>query len=179
MKFEYEDITFRAISSKDHEFLYNMRMNKNITDNLFSCMPYSYEEHVKNLEKMQNDPTKKYLMVFLNDEKPVGLFRIVDIDYRSRKAEVGGDIVMCEQGKGYGKKMWATGIAFCTQELNLRKLYLYVFVFNKKAKKIYNIIGFKETGLMEKHVYRNGQYHDVSYMEYFKDNKDCEHKDEK
>ena len=56
---------------------------------------------------------------------------------------------------------------FCRREMNLHKLKVSVFAFNEAAIRCYEKNGFTREGVLEKEVFRDGQYQDVVLMARF------------
>ena len=53
------------------------------------------------------------------------------------------------QNKGYGRKALELGIQYLREHFDVSEIYTGVIPGNIKAKKLYESIGFKETGLVE------------------------------
>jgi len=66
--------------------------------------------------------------------------------------------------KGLGTEAVRILIEFAFGELNVNKIKLQVFSFNKRAIRSYEKNGFKIEGVLREEVYRNGQYYDEIVM---------------
>lgn len=53
------------------------------------------------------------------------------------------------QGRGYGKAALEMGIAFLKERFRVNEIYTGVIPGNKTAQKLYESVGFEETGLVE------------------------------
>ena len=53
------------------------------------------------------------------------------------------------QGRGYGKRALELGIAFLKERFNIREVYTGVLPENHTARKLYQSVGFEDTGLYE------------------------------
>lgn len=69
-----------------------------------------------------------------------------------------------EQNKGYGTIAMNALLKFIFLQLNLHKVYLYVFEENKKAIKVYEKCGFKVEGRLIEEVYKDGSFHNYLRM---------------
>ena len=72
-------------------------------------------------------------------------------------------------GKGYGSDALKVLIRFIFEEVNIYKIKLNVFSFNKRAISCYKKLGFKEEGILKDELYRNGKYFDIIPMALFKE----------
>ena len=92
-------------------------------------------------------------VVFLNHIHPVhrtGEFGITlaDPDYR---------------GKGLGRDALLTILSYGFNELNLNRIWCEVYS-NNSSINLYRKIGFKQEGVLRKHIYKNGEYLDSIMM---------------
>ncbi len=92
--------------------------------------------------------------------KSVGLFKITNIDWISRKADVAWDVFKDCRGKGLGKLLVVAGVSFCRNIFNLRRLDAEILKTNIASQKCAMCAGFKEEGCKKKAIYRNGEYLD-------------------
>jgi len=103
------------------------------------------------------------------DNKLVGGTSIFDINWTSRSAATGISIYNPDYwGKGYGQESMNLILGFAFQILNLNRVELETFDFNKRAQKCYLKVGFKEVGRRRKACFIDGQYHDDIIMDILK-----------
>lgn len=96
-----------------------------------------------------------------------GLF---DINWTSRSAMAGVSIYNPEYwGKGYGQETMNLLLNFAFRILNLNRVELETFDFNKRAQRCYRKVGFKEVGRRRKACYIDGEYHDDVIMDILKE----------
>jgi len=104
------------------------------------------------------------------DAKLVGGISLFRIDWTSRSAMLGISVYNSENwGKGYGQESVNVILDFAFQTLNLNRVELKTFDFNKRAQKCYLKVGFKEVGRRRKACFIDGQYHDDVIMDILKD----------
>ena len=102
----------------------------------------------------------------ITDNKLIGGTGLFNIDWTSRSAEVGISIYNPEYwGKGYGVESLNLILGFAFRDLNLNRVGLEVFDFNKRAHKCYLKAGFKEMGRRRKARFIDGKYHDSIVMD--------------
>lgn len=64
-------------------------------------------------------------------------------------------------GKGYGYEAMQLALAFAFNELNLHRVQLTVFSYNKRAMALYEKLGFQREGVYREFLQRNGKRHDM------------------
>ncbi|WP_313584252.1 GNAT family N-acetyltransferase [Lacrimispora sp.] len=55
-------------------------------------------------------------------------------------------------------------LEYAFSELNLHRVFLNVFSFNKRAIKLYEKMGFMHEGVLRQVFYRGGDWHDIVIM---------------
>ncbi|MEA2089520.1 MAG: GNAT family protein [Thermoproteota archaeon] len=104
------------------------------------------------------------------DNKLIGGTGLFSIDWTSRSAMVGISIYNPEYwGKGYGQESMNLILGFAFRNLNLNRVELDTFGFNKRAQKCYLKVGFKEVGRRRKARFIDGRYHDDIIMDILKE----------
>lgn len=105
------------------------------------------------------------LAIANNEDLPIGLVNLVQIDWHARNAEFSMQIGdQSYWGKGIGK--WATNtmVRHGFHNLNLHRIYLTVLPENEKAVRIYQKVGFREEGVLRQTIYKDGGYRDLVLM---------------
>ncbi len=167
----FKDIAFRVIEKEDLEILRKLHNDPTTWTNLFNIDFVDEEgqlEWWQNLHKKKDD--KRYVICFA--DKPaeiIGRLRIQNINYLHNNCEVGVDIMPEYRGKGYGKKSYEMLLEFLFKHFNMNMVYLKVADFNPNAKKLYEKVGFKETGRLPQFYYRHGKYWDYVLMSITRD----------
>ena len=70
-------------------------------------------------------------------------------------------------GKGYGTDALKVLVKFIFEQMNMNKIKLNVFSFNKRAIRCYEKCGFQVEGILKQELFRDGQYHDEYVMALF------------
>ena len=95
----------------------------------------------------------------------IGTIGLHKVDWKNRNAELGIAIWKKEYwGRGYGTDAIIALLKYAFHELNLHRVYLRVYNFNKRAIRCYEKAGFKKEGVMREAFWRNGEWHDTILM---------------
>ena len=121
--------------------------------------------------KNSNDTNQKLFGIYLysNDEKLIGISRLMFIDFESLVAELG--IYIGEkklQNKGYGSIALKKTIEYGFNILKLNKIYLKVLESNQRAINLYSKNNFEIEGCLKDHSCNEKKFEDVIYMSIFK-----------
>lgn len=96
-----------------------------------------------------------------------GYVLITSIDTINRNAVFGINISKMFQGQGVGAAAMQHVKTFCSDQLFLRKLVLYVRADNHRAIALYERAGYKTVGRLVNHTEVDGDYFDSNVMEVF------------
>ncbi|MDO4483360.1 MAG: GNAT family protein [Clostridia bacterium] len=99
----------------------------------------------------------------------VGRCGITRVDWKNGLAELAMMIGTPYRGRGYGSEAMELLTDFCFREMNLHKLKVTVFAFNKAAIRCYEKNGFHQEGLLKKEIFRDGAWQDVVIMARFRE----------
>lgn len=66
-----------------------------------------------------------------------------------------------DRGQGYGREAMELALRFAFDELNLHRVCLTVFSYNKAAIALYERLGFQREGTYREHLLRDGQRYDM------------------
>ena len=175
-----KQVKLRAVEEKDLKFLHELRQDTLIQKNLKFYWPISMANQIKWFNKLTDSKENKLLIIEAIDReyeqpaiqhitwKAIGNARIQHIDHFNKTAEIGLDICEDFRGKGLGSLAFKEIMNFCFENLAMRKLYLYVFYFNKAGMAVYKKHGFKIEGKLKKHLFKNGKYEDLILMSKFR-----------
>lgn len=103
------------------------------------------------------------------DHYNFGVFKLFNIDWQSRRAEVGWDVFQDYRGKGKGKKLVEAGVAFAFEILNLRRLDAQILVTNEASLKCAEAAGFVIEGRQRQTIFKKDQYVDNLILGVLKD----------
>lgn len=136
--------------------------------------PIGIEEEQRWYEDLLKDNSRKVYAIRIVDGDYIGNLQLSNIDLHDRKAELG--ILIGEKnlwGKGYGTEAVELAVRLAFEGLNLNRVYLRTLTSNKRARRCYEKVGFKEEGILRQDGFCKGKYADrVIYSilaeEYFK-----------
>jgi len=94
----------------------------------------------------------------------IGGCGINEVNQKSRHATIGILIGSEHQNMGFGTEAMQLLVDFCFMEMNMHKVKLHVFDFNKRAVRCYQKVGFQQEGLLKEELYRKGRYNDEILM---------------
>ena len=127
------------------------------------------EEELWFQEILKKPTDERPFIIEIPDEssiyKPIGDCEFSNFDWRSRKAEVGISIgEKSYWGHGYGTDAMRVLVNYGFNMLNLNRISLKVFSFNKRAIRSYEKVGFTVEGTLREEIYKDGKYVDVLVM---------------
>ena len=164
--YKYRDIIFRVIEKSDLETL---RVLHNDPDTYLYLYNIDFVDEADQLEWWQNLHKKKndrrFALCFAeNPETVFGRLRVQNINYIHNNCEIGVDILPQFRRKGLATKSYRMALEFLFSHYNMNMVYLRVADFNPEAKKVYERIGFIQTGLLPQYFYRFNKYWDYLIM---------------
>lgn len=131
--------------------------------NLYS--PISKAEEEGWFEAHLGDESSRVFAIETPEGLAIGNIGLHQIDWKNRNAMLG--IVIAEKkywGRGFGTDAVRALLRFAFDEMNLHRIYLWVFAFNERAFRCYQKSGFQQEGLAREMLFRDGQYHDAIHM---------------
>jgi RimJ/RimL family protein N-acetyltransferase len=158
-----EKIKLRAIGKEELGLITRWLNNEEITHYMvYGQRPNNEEQVMEWFQREQFKPENVvFMIVDLNNEKPIGFLGLYNIDPVAHKAEF--RILIGEEnflGKGYGTEATKLITFYGFDRLNLNRIYSGYVSENKKAEGAYKNAGYSQEGIFKDDVYRNGRYYD-------------------
>jgi RimJ/RimL family protein N-acetyltransferase len=128
-------------------------------------MPMSQAEEERWFERRLEDHDGIIFGIETLDAKLIGNLGLEGIDWKNRHAVFG--IVIGEKeywGQGYGTEAITALLGFAFKEMNLHRIRLSVYEYNKRAVRCYEKCGFKLEGRLRQARFHDGQYYDELVM---------------
>jgi len=119
-----------------------------------------------------NDREKNFVIeaVGKKDQGAIGMISLLNINWRSRHAEI-GRLLLGEsrfRGLGYAPEAALLVGEYAFDHLNLHKLYCDVLASQTRAISMYRKFGFVDEGIRREHVFKRGSYEDVIVLAHFR-----------
>ncbi len=164
-----EKVVLRGLELHDAKELHKYVNDWEVRQYLGMFYPFSEieeEEFVKNSwERRKNGTDFIFGICEKESGQLIGTIGLHKVDWKNRNAELGIAIWKKEYwGRGYGTDAIKTLLKYAFHELNLHRVYLRVYDFNKRALRCYEKAGFKKEGVMREAFWRNGEWHDTILM---------------
>lgn len=96
--------------------------------------------------------------------KIAGIISLSDFNWPNRRAMLSIALGKDFQRKGYGTESTKMLVDYGFKNLQLHKISLEVYEFNKEAIKMYERLGFVKEGHYRKHSFKDGKYVDLIFM---------------
>lgn len=165
MIFKGEKIILRPVELSDIDQLLNIN-DIDVRQTLLSVFPLNRvreEEWVRSLYSSERNVV--FGIVPLNQETLIGTTGLHRIDWVNRLAEFG--ITITDKrfwNMGFGTEATKLTLKYAFEYLNLNRVSLNVYEYNKRAIHVYEKCGFVYEGRLRKARYLAGQYHDILIM---------------
>ncbi|NUM52510.1 MAG: GNAT family N-acetyltransferase [Candidatus Hydrogenedentes bacterium] len=106
-------------------------------------------------------PMGVYFMADSPKYGPVGLFSVVGTSWRNRSCNI--DSYICEQRRNgmFGTVAFYRVLEYCFQVLNMNRINIYIYGFNTRSWRLFELTGAKQELVLREHVAREGQLHEM------------------
>ena len=165
-------VRLRAFEQSDldtnHAFVNDFETLKGMLSGL--PLPASYADERRWLDQQTSYTRGEYQFAVEDGGGDlVGRCGLIRVDWKNRLGEIGIMIGTPYRGRGYGTEAMELLCRFAFREMNLHKLKVSVFAFNKAAIRCYEKNGFVQEGLLKAEIFRDGAYQDVVELARFTD----------
>ena len=165
-----DTIILRPVEKTDLERLVTWRNDPSISKYFFNVFPLSMAGQENWFEDLLGREDKRLFIIDTTEKVPIGTVGLDNIDFKNQRAEFGSLLIQpSHQGKGFALDATMTLLRFAFDHLNLNRIYLQVFNWNKPAIKLYLRCGFQEEGLLRQSVYKDGGFQDILLMAVLRD----------
>lgn len=171
---QYEPIKFlegrriylRPIEDEDLDLFYSTLWDKEGRKLTGTQTVFSRSGVQKWFENISADNSRIDLIICLQENnQPIGELAMLHINHQNRNAIVRISLFNREfWGNGYGTEAMSQLLNFGFEILNLHRVGLDVYSFNKRAIKAYEKLGFKREGVIRDEIFYDGEYHDSIIM---------------
>lgn len=168
MLFHSSRIMFRKITADDAELYHTWRNDLEVMQSTQPDLDIHSFQATRDFvdEVILGSPSSKsYLILEKQSQIPIGITSLIHIDLKNRNAECIIDLgEKSYWGKGYGREAMQLLLEYAFLEMNLHRVSLRVFSFNKRAINLYEKLGFQYEGSSRQALFRNGKWHDIIQM---------------
>lgn len=160
-----DKVYLRALEPEDLDFILEVENAEDFWEISATRVPYSRFLIKKYLQNSHRDiyDVKQLRLVICNrdDDTPIGLIDVFDLEPKDRRAALGIIIVNEEnRGKGYGAEVLSLISKYCFTHLGLHQLYANVTADNLTSIKLFEKSNYKSVGTKKDWVLVNGKFKD-------------------
>jgi RimJ/RimL family protein N-acetyltransferase len=164
-----ERIRLRSIERGDLPHYVEWLNDPEVIEGLVMNVPFSLDDETRWFENLANRPAEERpLAIEIRDGegwKLIGSCGFHEIDWKGRAAEVGIAIGhKASWNQGYGTETMRLMLQYGFETLNLNRIFLRVYEYNRRAVRSYEKAGFVLEGRMRQARYHAGKYHDEYIM---------------
>lgn len=166
-------VRLRELRKEDLEVINEIANEEDVIINLSTRIPAPmplgveqswFEGYIKNFGK-----DFVQFVIEKQDGTAIGKCGTGHIDWKNACATVWIFIGKDEnRGKGYGTEALSLFVSFIFEEMNMNRVQLLVFDYNKRAISSYEKIGFVVEGEYKQEIFRYGRYNNVYQMSILK-----------
>lgn len=156
----YYDLTLRKAHKNDLKNMLELKLE--VHSNHHRVALLNETDQIKWFDSLDQDvyQPKNLVLIGIDLDIDVGVFFISNINYINGTCDVGYDIYKQHREKGFGTRLVKSGIDFCKNILNLRKLNLEILEHNMASIKVCLKNNFVYEGTKIKQIYKQGKYID-------------------
>lgn len=162
--YRFEDVRLRKFRFEDIPLKIKWINDPANNRYLHYDLPLEYEKTCRWYEAIK-DREDRFDAVVEYLGEPVGLFGLLNIDYKNKKAEdysLIGDLSV--KGKGIGAKAGILNVIHGFHDLGLNKIYGYIEAGNTASVRRWTRMGGSVEGLLKESRYSGGQFIDEYFV---------------
>ena len=160
--FQTARLEIRLISEKDIEDVRLLHNDFSTLKWLTDTSIVTEAEQIKWFQSLKNNERhRRYVARTIADSKIVGVFRLDDIDFQNKSAQVGLDIEKIFRQKGYATEIYDQMLKYIFNDLGMNRVSLVTLSNNIPALALYSKLGFKKEGTLRNAIFRNGKFIDL------------------
>ncbi|WP_430534530.1 GNAT family protein [Listeria rocourtiae] len=159
-------VFLRPLNANDQDTYYTMFFNNDVRRLTGTKQAFTYAQIENYIANKWKDSSAVLLLICLQEtEEIIGDIALQDIDTTNRNANIRIAIGKVEhQSKGYGSEAMRLMLDYGFGILNLHRIELNLFDFNKQAARAYEKVGFKIEGIQREALFYDHAYHDSILM---------------
>jgi RimJ/RimL family protein N-acetyltransferase len=163
MNIKGKKVTLRAIERTDLELMRGMLNDAEIESLVVGwAFPVSKYQQEQWYENNINDNRNLRFIIETEEDGPLGMATLTDIDWKNRRATHGIKLAKREnRSKGVGTDAVMAIMRYAFDELQLNRLDSSWFDENIASKSLHIKCGWTVEGRVRKCIYKNGSYRDL------------------
>jgi RimJ/RimL family protein N-acetyltransferase len=164
-------IYFRPLEKTDAPLVQGWFNDPEVTRQLLTYRPISLLAEEALLEGLARSETDVAVMIVVREtDRPIGTVALHVEAGPHRQARFGIALgAKDEWGKGYGSEATALMVEYAFATLNLHRVWLHVFEYNKAGRRTYEKAGFRQEGVLRQSHFVEGRYWDCIVMAILQD----------
>ena len=160
---------FRRVNVGDAEMLLSWRTRADITRYMFTDLEHaSVEKQQEWIESCEGREDYRHFIA-LQDEIPVGYVSYGEIDKHNRHCVSGAYIADASARTGLGAFLIWFVHDYAFYSMGMNKVRHIVMDINKPILRSHKFHKYHFVGVLQQHILKNGQYHDVHLFEMLKE----------
>jgi RimJ/RimL family protein N-acetyltransferase len=169
---EGASIRLRAWQERDLRALQVLRNDVALQAQLLARAQGSDIAQVRDWLERRSNGTDSVLFVIADQhvDEVLGFIQFTGLDPIDCLADLGICLSPAAQGRGAGTEAITLALPHLREVWRTRKLNLRVRSDNERAIRCYQRLGFEQCGHLRKHIFIDGDWHDVLLMEKFLEN---------
>lgn len=158
---------FIKLREEHLQMVLSWRTKEDVTRYMVTDIEYNLNNQKKWFNKVTSNPNEKYWIIQYN-KNPIGLISLNEIDYKNKHTRWGYYI-----GEGeyriYGGIIPHYLYNYVFGTLGLMKINAEVLEGNDNVIKLNLLHGYREVGVLKKHIFKNDKFYDLYLLELTKE----------
>ena len=163
-------LSFRRVALKDAELLLQWRTAPEISRHMYTdILDPSIDNQRAWIESLATRKDYRAYMI-IDEQSPVGFLCFSDINFDHFHCSTGSYIYPRHARLKYALTLHTYVCNYAFECLGMNKIVNYILGANDKVIKLQKLHRSRLVGVLEQHVYKYGQFHDVHIFEQLRDN---------
>jgi pseudaminic acid biosynthesis N-acetyl transferase len=157
-------VVCRKMTDGDLEMVMTWRMMPEITKFMYTDPKLTLEGQKKWFNKIIEEENN-YLWIVEVNGIPVGSMIITELDFVNKRCAPAFYIAVKEKRSlELAIRLEASLLDFIFSKLSVNKFVSEVFSFNKGVIRIHQMFGCRIEGVLKEHIFKNGEFYDVTVL---------------
>lgn len=163
-------VSLRPVLKSDLNFAMCAMNDPDVRHFIGSYLPQTEEDEEEWIKRVTKNKDKDIVFMIEALGETIGIMGIHRISWKDHVGTTGAVIKSKDnRGKGYGTRAKMLLLYYAFDELNLRRICSVAFAFNQASLGFNRKCGYKQEGVMKKHIFKSGDYHDCILTAVFRE----------